>query len=164
MTCVRAPREFDPIEMAELPPLAGKRVVHLQCHFGADSLRLLQRGAAKVVGLDFSAPAIAAARSLAAELGLDGRASFVEADVYDAVRAIPLPHGFDLVFVTWGTIPWLPDIRALGRDRRCMLRPGGLFYFAEGHPTAFVFDDRTGDAGGRPGFLVPYFTTEQLHR
>jgi 2-polyprenyl-3-methyl-5-hydroxy-6-metoxy-1,4-benzoquinol methylase len=71
--------QFGPIEDAELPAVDGKRIVHLQCHFGADSLRLAQRGA-EVVGLDFSARAIEVARSLASELGLAGRARFVEAD------------------------------------------------------------------------------------
>src|SRR5215212_1902919 len=61
---------FNPIEEAELPPVAGKRIVHLQCHFGADSLRLAQRGASEVVGLDFSAPAIEAAQMLSTELNL----------------------------------------------------------------------------------------------
>ncbi|MBV9552690.1 MAG: class I SAM-dependent methyltransferase, partial [Alphaproteobacteria bacterium] len=65
------------IEDAELPPLAGKRVLHLQCHFGADSLKLAQRGAASVVGLDFSRPAIEAARTLAQEARLSDRVHFV---------------------------------------------------------------------------------------
>ena len=91
------------IEEAELPPVAGKRILHLQCHFGRDSLILAQRGA-EVVGLDFSASAINVARRWARELGLADRASFVHADLYDAVRAIPAPHGFDMVFVTWGAI------------------------------------------------------------
>src|SRR5215472_9274404 len=88
------------IEEAELPPVSGKRVLHLQCHFGADTLTLAQCGA-KVVGLDFSIRAIEAACSLANELGLTGRAAFVHADAYDALDAIPPPHGFDLVFATW---------------------------------------------------------------
>src|SRR5882724_3758466 len=67
------------IEEAELLPVEGKRVIHLQCHFGADSLILAQRGA-EVIGLDFSAPAIAVARNLAVELGLADRARFVHAD------------------------------------------------------------------------------------
>src|ERR1700757_2811960 len=73
------------IEELELPAVGGKRVLHLQCHFGADSLTLAQRGA-EVVGLDFSVRAIEAARSLASELGLTHRASFIQADVYDALE------------------------------------------------------------------------------
>jgi 2-polyprenyl-3-methyl-5-hydroxy-6-metoxy-1,4-benzoquinol methylase len=101
-------RKLNGIEQSELPAVAGKRLAHLQCHFGLDSLTLAQHGA-EVVGLDFSAPAIEAARSLANELGLSHRARFVHADLYDALKAIPPPHGFDLVFVTWGAICWLPD-------------------------------------------------------
>jgi SAM-dependent methyltransferase len=149
------------IEEAELPPIAGKRVVHLQCHFGADSLNLAQRGA-EVVGLDFSQPAIAAARSLASELGLCGRARFVCADLYDALQAIPQPHEFDLAFVTWGAICWLPDIARWAAIVAALLRPGGSLYLAEGHPTAYVFDDAARAADGMPGLFVPYFTREPV--
>src|SRR3954452_6199572 len=83
------------IEAEELPPLAGKRVLHLQCHFGRDSLMLLQRGAAEIVGVDFSPSGVAAGRRLAQETGLGERARFVEADIYDAPVAVPVPHGFD---------------------------------------------------------------------
>jgi 2-polyprenyl-3-methyl-5-hydroxy-6-metoxy-1,4-benzoquinol methylase len=78
------------IEEAEIGDVKGLRVLHLQCHFGADTLCLAQRGAT-VVGLDFSGAAIEAARSLAAELGLADRARFVHADLYDAPSAIPEP-------------------------------------------------------------------------
>jgi SAM-dependent methyltransferase len=144
------------IEEAELPPVAGKRVLHLQCHFGADTLCLAQRGAT-VVGLDFSTPAITAARALAAELGLSDRAQFIEADVYDTVRAIPQPHGFDMVFVTWGALCWLPDTVRWAEIVATILRPGGQLYLAEGHPSAYVFDDETRAADGRPGWFAPYF-------
>ena len=149
------------IEEAELPPVAGKRIVHLQCHFGADSLKLAQRGA-EIVGLDFSAPAITAARSLASELGLSGRARFVCTDLYEALQAIPQPHGFDLAFVTWGAICWLPDIARWAEIVAALLRPGGSLYLAEGHPTAYVFDDATRSADGLPGLFVPYFSREPL--
>jgi SAM-dependent methyltransferase len=149
------------IEEAELPAVGGKRVLHLQCHFGADSLRLAQRGA-DVVGLDFSAPAIAAARALADELGLAGRARFVQADVYDTIHAVPMPHQFDLVFITWGAISWLPDIRRWTEIVAATLRPGGALYLADGHPAAFVFDDATRSPDGMPGFFAPYFLREPL--
>jgi SAM-dependent methyltransferase len=149
------------IEEAELPPVAGRRVLHLQCHFGRDSLCLVQRGAT-VVGLDFSAPAIMAARALADELGLADRAQFVQADVYDARAAIPSPHGFDMVFVTWGAITWLPDIVRWAQVVAVMLRPGGQLYLAEGHPVAYVFDDEHRGEDGRPGFFAPYFLREPI--
>jgi SAM-dependent methyltransferase len=110
LTSLRAGRgRFNAIEEAELWPVAGSRILHLQCHFGADSLKLAQRGA-RVVGLDFSAPAIDAARRLACELGLADRARFVHADLYDAPEVIPERAAFDMVYVTWGAIHWLPDI------------------------------------------------------
>ena len=136
---------------AELGPVAGLRVLHLQCHFGKDTLTLAQQGAAAVVGLDFSAPAIAAARRLAGELGLADRARFVEADLYDAPRAIPKPGGFDLVFVTWGALCWLPDLAGWARIVAGFLRPGGRLYLAEGHPAALVFDDEAETPDGKRG-------------
>jgi len=150
------------IEAGELPLLAGKRVLHLQCHFGADSLMLLQSGAAEIVGVDFSASAIAAARNLAQEIGVADRARFVEADVHDAPDAIPEPHGFDLVYVTWGAICWLPDIRAWAGIVATMLRPGGVLYLADAHPAAYVLDDVKRSADGMPGFFAPYFSDEPV--
>lgn len=155
---------LDAIVSAELGPVAGLRVLHLQCHFGQDTLTLAQQGAAEVVGLDFSAPAIAAARALAAELGLADRARFVEADLYDAPRAIPEGSGgFDRVFVTWGALGWLPDIAGWARIVAGFLRPGGgRLYLAEAHPVALVFDDLAGTAEGKPGWFLPYFGREPL--
>src|SRR5262245_11273672 len=95
-----------PIEAGEIGDVRGKRLLHLQCHFGLDTLSLARRGAT-VTGLDFSAPAIAMARDLAAETGLTAR--FVESDVYEAHAAIA--DRFDIVYVTWGALGWLNDIR-----------------------------------------------------
>jgi SAM-dependent methyltransferase len=149
------------IEEDELDDVRGLRVLHLQCHFGRDTLILAQRGA-EVVGLDFSSAAIAAARALADELGLADRARFVEADLYDAPAAIGEPGAFDCVYVTWGAINWLPDIAGWSRIVAHFLRPGGFLYLAEQHPTAFVFDEGTPTASGLPGYFVPYFSTEPL--
>lgn len=145
-----------PIEEAELGPVVGLRVLHLQCHFGRDTLTLAQRGA-MAVGLDFSTPAIATARRLAAELGLEDRARFVQADLYDAPRALAEPAAFDRVFVTWGAINWLPDIAGWTRVVAHFLKPGGELYLAENHPAALVFDDDAAMPDGRPGWFVPYF-------
>jgi len=149
------------IEEAELGPVHGLRVLHLQCHFGRDTLTLAQRGA-DVVGLDFSEPAIAAARELARELALVSRARFVAADVYDAPDAIPDAHAFDLVYVTWGALWWLPDIRRWAQVVTHFLKPGGRLYLADGHPTAYVYDDEAQMPGGMPGLFVPYFQREAL--
>lgn len=152
---------FNAIEEAELWPVDGKRVLHLQCHFGADSLKLAQRGA-KVVGLDFCPAAITAANQLAKELGLAGRARFVQADLYDAPAAIAEPAAFDLVFVTWGAITWLPNIRRWAEIVAHFLKPGGSLYLAEAHPAALVFDDAAPLADGRPGYFAPYFSREPV--
>lgn len=145
---------LSPIEEAELGPVEGLRLLHLQCHFGRDSLTLAQRGAA-VTGLDFSGEAIAAARRLAAELDLPAR--FVRSDLYAAREALPEPASFDRVFVSWGTICWLPDIAAWAGIVAWFLKPGGRFYFAEGHPAALVLDDLRRQPDGLPGLTYPYF-------
>lgn len=148
-------RRLHPIEEAELGDVRGLRVLHLQCHFGKDSLTLAQRGA-EAVGLDFSRPAIDAAQKLAAELGLGARARFIEADLYEAPTVIAEPAAFDRVFVTWGAITW-PDIGRWARIVAHFLQPGGSLYLAEGHPAALVFDDMTPLPGGMPGYFAPYF-------
>ncbi len=86
----------------------------------------------------------------------------MEADVYDAPDAVPKPHGFDLVFVTWGAICWLPDIRAWAKVVAAMLRPGGALYLAEAHPAAYVLDDAKRSADGMPGFFAPYFSGDPV--
>lgn len=124
-----------PIEAGEIGDVAGKRLLHLQCHFGLDTLSLARRGAV-VTGLDFSAPAIASARELAAEAGLAAR--FVESDVYEAPAA--LPETFDIVFSSWGAICWLHDIRRWAAIVARLLAAGGFVYLADHHPCAIVLE------------------------
>ena len=146
---------LDPIAAEILGPVDGKRILHLQCHFGMDTLVMAQQGAS-VVGLDFSPPAIAMAQSLTAELGLRDRARFAEANVYDALTAIPEADGFDRVFVSWGALCWLPDVFAWARIAAAFLAPGGYLALAEAHPAAYVFDDATATSDGMPGWYMPY--------
>lgn len=127
------------IEAGEIGDVAGKRLVHLQCHFGMDTLSLARLGAA-ATGLDFSPAAIATARQLAAETGV--RAEFRLGNVYDA-RAL-LDGTFDLVYSTWGTINWLPDIQAWARTVASLLAPGGALYLAEAHPSTLVLEEIDG--------------------
>jgi 2-polyprenyl-3-methyl-5-hydroxy-6-metoxy-1,4-benzoquinol methylase len=94
------------IEAAELGDVRGKHVLHLQCHIGLDTLRLVRLGAI-ATGLDFSGEAVTSARRLAEETGLN--ADFVQGTVDDAPSLTPGP--FDLVFTTWGVLCWLPDMR-----------------------------------------------------
>ncbi|MGK9231886.1 class I SAM-dependent methyltransferase [Inquilinus limosus] len=138
----RGETDLGPIEAAEIGDVAGLRVAHLQCHFGLDTMYLARRGA-RVTGLDFSANAIAAARALAAETG--SIAEFVEGDVYDAPRLLGAGL-YDLVFTSWGTILWLPDIAGWARVVAALLKPGGRLYFLDDHPAARALDQRGADA------------------
>ncbi len=124
------------IEHEEIGGVAGLRIAHLQCHIGIDTLCLARRGAS-CVGLDFSPRAIAAARMLQARTGLD--ATFVEGDVHDA-RAL-IEGDFDMVYVTWGAINWLPDIRRWAQVVSSLLKPGGRLYLLEGHPSLLQMDE-----------------------
>ena len=117
-------------EREELGSVAGLDVAHLQCHFGLDTLSLARLGA-RVTGLDFSEPAIEAARQIAVDCGLD--AEFVAADVYDAVAALD-HRTFDLVYTGLGALCWIPDLVGWARVVDELLRPGGTLYLAEFHP------------------------------
>ena len=128
------------LEAFEIGDITGKDIVHLQCHIGLDTLSLKHLGAASVTGLDFSPTAIAAARGFAERAGTPAR--FVEASVYDAVEA--LGETYDMAFVTWGAINWLPDIVAWARVVANLLRPGGKLYLLEGHPMMNQLEAREG--------------------
>ncbi|MEM9138731.1 MAG: class I SAM-dependent methyltransferase, partial [Pseudomonadota bacterium] len=153
--------KLSPIEEGELGPVDGLDILHLQCRFGYDSLTLAQRGA-RVTGIDFDRGAIAKAGELAAELGLAERTRFIEGNVLKATEVLDAPAAFDRVYVTWGTICWLDDIRAWARTVAHFLKPGGWLYFADGHPAMLVFDDETATDPPMPGWLQPYFTTKPL--
>lgn len=116
------------LELGEVGDVRGKRLLHLQCHFGLDTLSWARRGAA-VTGLDFSEPAIAAARDLARETGIDAR--FVASDVYRAREAVE--GAFDVAFTSWGALCWLPDMPRWARVAARCLAPGGMLYVADGH-------------------------------
>src|ERR1700720_3112535 len=124
---------------------SGKRVLHLQCHIGRDTLCLVRRGAV-ATGLDFSGVALDVAQRLSSETGL--KADFVQGTVDEAPHLTPGP--FDLVFTTWGTICWLPDITVWARVIASVLEPGGELYFADAHPSFLVLEEH----GGR---LVPMY-------
>ncbi|RED52136.1 class I SAM-dependent methyltransferase [Aestuariispira insulae] len=128
-----------PIEARELPDITGKRILHLQCHFGLDTLSLARRGA-RVTGVDFSPSAIGHARALSEETGVPG--TFVECNLYDARDHVD--GLFDGVFVSWGAICWLPDIPRWAEIIAEFLKPGGFFYMVEGHPAALALDEVEG--------------------
>lgn len=138
------------IEAAELGDISGKHVLHLQCHIGRDTLCLVRRGAV-ATGLDFSAAAIDVARRLAEETGLEAR--FVHGTVGDAPRLTPGP--FDLVFTTWGTICWLPDVKVWAKAIASVLVPGGELYFADAHPSFLILEEHAGKLAPMYDFQTP---------
>ncbi|GAA4821899.1 class I SAM-dependent methyltransferase [Algivirga pacifica] len=124
------------IELDLLGDLKGKEVLHLQCHFGQDSLSMARMGA-KVTGVDLSDKAIETAKGLAEELSLD--ADFICCDLYTLPEH--LNKQFDIVFASYGTIGWLPDMDRWAAIVQQYLKPGGQFVFVEFHPVVWMFDD-----------------------
>jgi len=125
-----------PIEVEELGDVAGKSLLHLQCHFGMDTLSWARRGA-RVTGVDFSDRAIATARALSQELDLE--AAFVCFDIYNLPNV--LSGEFDIVFTSYGVLCWLPDLDRWARVIAHFLKPGGTFYIVEEHPLTNIFED-----------------------
>lgn len=125
-------------EVALVGDVRGENLLHLQCHFGLDTLSWARLGAT-VTGLDFSEPAIAEARRLAAEARIDAR--FVCANVYETTTALA-SESFDVVFTSLGAIGWLPDLAEWGRIVAACLRPGGRFHMLEFHPVVGMLDER----------------------
>ena len=129
-----------PVDLESVGDVRGKSLLHLQCHFGLDTLSWARRGA-RVAGVDFSEKAVAHARRLARELALDAR--FIQADVTDTPSVLAGLDGerFDVVFTSHGAIVWLPDLRPWARTIAAALKPGGLFFIADGHPFTWMFDE-----------------------
>jgi 2-polyprenyl-3-methyl-5-hydroxy-6-metoxy-1,4-benzoquinol methylase len=123
-------------ELELLGDVAGKQVLHLQCHFGQDTLSLARMGA-KVTGLDLSDVAIAEARKLA--LRADLKAEFIEANVLDLQPA--LAGRFDIVFTSYGVVGWLPELGKWARNIARYLKPGGKLVLVEFHPAVWMFNN-----------------------
>jgi len=141
------------IDLAEVGDVRGKTLLHLQCHFGMDTLSWAREGA-QATGLDFSPAAIAAARDLAQRAGIDAR--FVEANVYDAASALAGAQ-FDVVFTGIGALCWLPDIAGWARVAGSLVKPGGILYIREGHPVLWSMDESREDQALT--MTYPYFET-----
>lgn len=147
---------LNPIELAFLGDIKGKSILHLQCHFGQDSISLSRLGAA-VTGVDFSDKAIEQAKALAKETNSD--AEFICCDVYSLDQH--LDRKFDIVFTSYGTIGWLPDLERWGKLIASFLKPGGRFVFAEFHPVVWMFDEDFAGIGYNYFKDKPIFETEQ---
>lgn len=136
------------LEMNEVGSVQGKRLLHLQCHFGHDTLSWARLGA-EVTGMDFSPEAIRIAQQTAAELQLPAR--FICCNLYDLPNH--LDETFDVVFTSYGVLTWLPDLREWARIAARFVKPGGFFYITEFHPFTEVFDDESEHVQQR----YPYF-------
>lgn len=142
------------IEHEELPELAGKSLLHLQCHFGLDTLSLARLGA-NVTGVDFSDDAITLAEHLSQETGIDAR--FLCTDIYDLPQV--LDETYDIIFTSGGVLFWLSDLDRWAKIIAHFLKPGGILYLQEEHPFLNVFDDTTDVKDLHTRY--PYFHTEQ---
>jgi SAM-dependent methyltransferase len=146
-----------PVELEELGDVSGRTFLHLQCHFGLDTLSWARRGAI-VTGIDFSEPAIAAAQRLSAESGVPGR--FLTSDVYAAPAL--LDERFDVVYTSCGALNWLPDIRGWAEVVKHFLAPGGTFYMREVHPVLWSLAEDATPTDLR--IDLPYFETPEPQR
>lgn len=124
------------IELELLGNIKDKKILHLQCHFGQDSISLSRSGA-KVTGVDLSDEAISAAYNLAKKCETDTQ--FIVSDVYELPNI--LDQKFDIVYTTYGTIGWLPDLKKWAKIISTFLKPGGKLIFVEFHPFIWMFND-----------------------
>jgi SAM-dependent methyltransferase len=141
-----------PYELELVGDVDGKSLLHLQCHFGIDTLSWARLGA-NVTGADISPAAIDLATRLAAELELP-TARFVLSNVYDLPAR--LDGQFDVVYTSRGALNWLPDIRAWAAVVAHFVAPLGIFFITEAHPVINAFESE----GVRPGELrlaYPYW-------
>lgn len=138
------------IELEELTEVSGKSMLHLQCHFGLDTLSWARMGAI-VTGIDFSPKAINLARSIADECGIPGR--FICSDLFDLPDA--LDEQFDIVFTSYGALTWLGDMGQWAEIVSRYLKPGGVFYMVEFHPLFSAIDDEG------VTLKFPYFSTPE---
>ncbi|MBF0546399.1 MAG: class I SAM-dependent methyltransferase [Candidatus Riflebacteria bacterium] len=125
------------IELNLIGAIKGKSILHLQCHFGQDTLSLARMGA-NVTGIDLSDVSIEKAKKLNSDLGLN--ANFICCNLYDLPKH--LNETFDLVFTSYGAIGWLPDLKKWGDIISQYLKPGGTFILVEFHPFIWMFDQQ----------------------
>ncbi|MBN9293352.1 MAG: class I SAM-dependent methyltransferase [Flavobacteriia bacterium] len=125
------------IELNLLGDIKGKTILHLQCHFGQDTISLERLGVKGITGVDLSDKAIESAKKIAKDTG--SIADFICCDIYDLPNH--LEKQFDIVFTSYGTIGWLPDLDKWAKVISKFLKPDGQFVFVEFHPVIWMFDD-----------------------
>jgi SAM-dependent methyltransferase len=143
------------IELNLLGDIKNKCVLHLQCHFGQDTLSLARMGA-EVTGIDLSDNAIKNANLLAEKAKL--KAEFICCDLYSLPEH--LDKQFDLVFTSYGTIGWLPDLDKWAKIVSKYLKPGGKFVFVEFHPVVWMYDNNFEKVGYNYFNVEPIVETE----
>ncbi|MGE3961190.1 MAG: class I SAM-dependent methyltransferase [Dehalococcoidia bacterium] len=152
---LRGEKTLYAVETEEVGDVTGRTLLHLQCHFGMDTLNWARLGAT-VTGLDFSPEAVVRATQLAEEIGITD-ARFIETNLYDAPHV--LSEQFDIVYTGIGALNWLPDIRGWARVAAGFVKPGGFLYLYEGHPMLWSLDE---DQPAPPFQLrYPYFEVAQ---
>jgi len=124
------------IESGLLGNIRNKEILHLQCHFGMDTISMARRGAI-VTGIDLSNGSIDLAKDLSKKVGIE--AQFIQSDVYSLPEN--LDKQFDIVFTSYGTVGWLPDMNKWAEIIHHFLKPGGKFIMVEFHPVVWIFDD-----------------------
>lgn len=131
------------IESDLLGDLSGKRILHLQCHFGLDSLSLVRRGAKHVTGVDLSNRAIEKARELAEKINQTASTRFICCNIYDLPNHLPSDENelFDIVFTSYGVTGWLPDMDQWASLISRYLKLNGLFIVADFHPVVCMFNE-----------------------
>lgn len=144
-------------DLPRLPDLTGLEGIHLQSHIGTDTLSLVRLGA-RMTALDFSEPALLAAKDLAEGLGLE--LEVVHSDVYSAVDKVR--REFDFVYTGIGALCWLPDIRRWAGTVARLLRPGGFLFIREGHPVLWTIDDSK--PNGEIVIELDYFEGQTLYQ
>lgn len=133
---IKGKTSLNKIELDLLGDVSGKSILHLQCHFGQDTISLNRLGA-EVTGIDLSDKAIETARQIASEVNSD--ADFICCDIYDLPNH--LNKQFDIVYTSYGTIGWLPNLDKWAKIVSRFLKPNGQFVFVEFHPVVWMFDD-----------------------
>lgn len=132
---IKGKNSLNAIELDLLGDVSGKKILHLQCHFGQDTISLSKMGAI-ATGIDLSDTAIDQANALAKKMNVN--TSFVCCNVYDLAQYVN--EKFDIVFTTYGTIGWLPDLDKWAKLIAEFLKPGGKLVFAEFHPVVWMFN------------------------
>lgn len=148
---IRGKTSLNPIELELLGDVSGKKILHLQCHFGQDTISLNKLGA-EVTGVDLSDNAISKAKELA--IKTNSSAKFICCNIYNLPEV--LNEQFDLIYTSYGTIVWLPNLDDWANIISQFLKPKGEFLIVDFHPVVWMFNDEFS------AIKYNYFKTEAI--